>query len=82
MYRTRAIITRGLYIFKGFLKVKNIFSRRYFQKILPLFMVRIQLRIMMAHVQYNIEYKMALPTVVVMMMVVMASSPISLALSR
>ena len=52
IYRKRAIITRGLYTyFKPTVKVKNIFSRRFFQKIMPLCMVSVQERVMMAHVR-------------------------------
>ena len=35
-----------------FLKVKNVFSGSFFQKILPLCMVGIQEQVMMARVQY------------------------------
>ena len=50
-YRTRAIITHGLYIFSHFLKVKNVFLMMFFQEILPLCMVSIQERVMMARVR-------------------------------
>ena len=43
-YRTRAIITRGLYIFYPIFKTICLFSRRFFQKILALCTVRIQER--------------------------------------
>ena len=45
IYRTRAIITRGLYISTQLLKSKNIFSRGFFLKILALCMVSIQERL-------------------------------------
>ena len=44
IYRTGAIITRGLYIFYPILKIISLFSRRFFQKILALCTVRIQER--------------------------------------
>ena len=43
-YHTRAIITRGLYIFTQCLKTISLCSRNFFQKILPLCMVSIQER--------------------------------------
>ena len=48
-YRTRAIITRGLYIFYPLFEVQKLFSRGFFVKILALC---IQERVMMARVRY------------------------------
>ena len=52
IYRTRVIITRGLYIFNPIFEDHFLFSRRFFHKILSLCMVSIQERVMMARVQY------------------------------
>ena len=43
-YRTRAIITRGLYIFYPLFEGQKRFFKEVFLKILPLFMVSIQER--------------------------------------
>ena len=51
-YRTRAIITRGLYIFYLFFEGQKGFFKDFFQKILPLCMISIQERVMMARIQY------------------------------
>ena len=50
-YRTRAIISRGFYIFNPTSK-DYFFLRRFFQKILSLCMACIQERLMMARVRY------------------------------
>ena len=52
MYRTRAIITRGLYTFYPLFEVQKRFSRGFFLKILALCMVSIQERVMMARIRY------------------------------
>ena len=52
-YRTRAIITRGLYILNPLFKgQKRVFKELFFRKILALCTVGIQERVMMACVQY------------------------------
>ena len=43
-YRTRAIITRGLYTFYPFLKAKKVFLRSFFRKFLTFCTVSIQER--------------------------------------
>ena len=48
---TRAIKTRGLYILNPLFEGQKRFSRRFFRKILPLCMVSIQERVMMASVR-------------------------------
>jgi len=52
----QAIITRGL-LFTHFFKSKNIFSRRYFLKILALSMVSIQEQVIVARLRYTIEFR-------------------------
>ena len=51
-YRTRVILTRGLNIFYPILKGKKVFLTSFFHKILPLCMVSIQERVMMARILY------------------------------
>ena len=52
MYRTRAIITRGLYIFYPIMEGQKRFLRSVFRKFLPLCMVSIQERVIMARIRY------------------------------
>ena len=47
---------RFVYFIPNFLKVKNVFSTSVFQKFLPLSMVSIQERVMMARVRYIKQY--------------------------
>jgi hypothetical protein len=56
-YRTRAIITRGLYNFYPLFEVQKRFFKGFFLKILALCMVSIQERVMMARVR-ELEYKL------------------------
>jgi hypothetical protein len=52
VYRTRAIMTRGLYILNSLFEGQKRFFKEFFQKILALCVVSIQERVMMAHVRY------------------------------
>ena len=52
IYRTRAIITRGLYIFYPLFEGQKCFLRGFFHKILALCMVSNQERVIMARVRY------------------------------
>ena len=56
IYRTRAIITRGLYTFYPLFEVQKRFFKGFFLKILALCMVSIQERVMMARVRYIILF--------------------------
>ena len=51
MYRTRAIITRGLYTFYLIFEDQKRFLRSFFRKIMTLCTVSIQERVMMARIQ-------------------------------
>ena len=52
IYRTRVIITRGLYIFYPILEGQKRIFKQLFRKFLTLFLVIIQERVMMAGVRY------------------------------
>ena len=52
MYRRHAIITRGLYIFYPLFEIQKRFSRNFLLKILTLFIVSIQERVIMARLRY------------------------------
>ena len=51
-YRTRAIITRGLYIFYPIFEGQKRFLRSFFHKILTLYTVSIQERVIVACLRY------------------------------